>query len=197
MKRREALQKTLLISGTAVSASTLFSLLQSCQKQPRIAWQPVFLNEDQAVFISTIVDAWLPKTSTPGALDMKVDMFLDLLFAKVYDAGGQAAVVGFIDQTNERCVKEFGKNFVELDNEERASALRSMESESGTFNPSVWGTAVGNQKPVGFYRSLKSTAMWGYFSSEEIGKNVLNYDPIPGRYDGCIPLSEVGNNWSL
>ncbi len=56
----------------------------------------------------------------------------------------------------------------------------------------------GEQEPVGFYRQLKSMALWGYFSSEEIGMKHLNYDPIPGEYRGCIPLDEVGGkNWSL
>ncbi|MCA6078910.1 gluconate 2-dehydrogenase subunit 3 family protein [Fulvivirga sedimenti] len=197
MKRREALQKTLLMTGTAASASTLFSLLQSCQQQPRINWKPLFLNEDQAVFISTIVDTWLPKTDTPGALDVKVDMFLDMVFSRLYDENGKSQVIQFIDQTNEESRQKFGKSFADLASKDRAEILSRKESEAGTFNPGVWGTAVGKQQPVGFYRSLKSTAMWGYFSSEEIGKNVLNYDPIPGGYNGCIPLSDVGNSWSL
>ena len=27
---------------------------------------------------------------------------------------------------------------------------------------------------------------------------VLLYDPVPGRYDGCIPIDQVGRrNWTL
>ena len=29
--------------------------------------------------------------------------------------------------------------------------------------------------------------------SEEIGENVLWYDPVPGQQKGCVPLSEAGN----
>ncbi len=36
-----------------------------------------------------------------------------------------------------------------------------------------------------------------HYSIKEIGKNVLNYDPIPGEYLGCIPLSDVVTTWSL
>jgi hypothetical protein len=76
----------------------------------------------------------------------------------------------------------------------------STVASTGTspkFAPKVWGTGVGPQEPVGFYRDLKSAVLYAYFSSEEIGKNVLSYDPIPGEYRGCMPLSEVGNTWSL
>jgi hypothetical protein len=30
-----------------------------------------------------------------------------------------------------------------------------------------------------------------------VGKEVLNYDPVPGHYDGCVPLSDIGNAWTL
>ena len=36
-----------------------------------------------------------------------------------------------------------------------------------------------------------------YFTSEPVGKNVLHYDPIPGQFAGCVPISEVGNvSWT-
>jgi hypothetical protein len=48
-----------------------------------------------------------------------------------------------------------------------------------------------------FFHLVKELTLLGYFTSEPIGKNVLHYDPIPGRFDGCIPLAEVGNvSWT-
>lgn len=128
---------------------------------------------------------------------MKVDLFIDLVISRVFDAGGQQAILAEINAFDADCKTQFGAGFRELDAEDRAAYLGKKEQESPTFNGKVWGTAVGEQKPVGFYRTIKSMALWGYFSSEEIGKNVLSYDPIPGEYKGCIPLSDVGNSWSL
>jgi hypothetical protein len=49
----------------------------------------------------------------------------------------------------------------------------------------------------GFFRLIRSATVLGYFTSEEVGRNVLNYDPVPGRYDGCVPIDEVGRrNWT-
>ncbi|WP_332910775.1 gluconate 2-dehydrogenase subunit 3 family protein [Algoriphagus boritolerans] len=59
------------------------------------------------------------------------------------------------------------------------------------------GDSSGPKRASRIYRSLKSTVLWAYFTSEGIGKNVLSYDPIPGEFKGCIPVSEVGNTWSL
>jgi hypothetical protein len=197
MNRRNALRKTALLAGSAVAAPSLFSLLQSCKQQNRLEWTPIFLNEDQARFITSFVDTILPKTDTPGALDVKADIFLDLVFAKTYDKKAQENMASEIDTFNANCKSNHGKVFADLSTEDKKAVLQKAESESGKFNPGVWGSAVGKQEPVGFYRTLKSMTIWAYFSSEEIGLNYLSYDPVPGEYKGCIPLSDVGNTWTL
>lgn len=197
MERREALKKTAMIAGSTAVIPSLFSLLQSCQEQTALDWKPTFLSDDHARLITTLVDTLLPKTETPGALDMKVHMFIDLVFRKVYDVAGQQLVTAEMTVFNLNCKEKFGDGFSELSTGDRAEVLKEEEATSPKYNGQVWGTAVGKQEPVGFYRSIKSLALWGYFSSEEIGKNVMSYDPIPGEYSGCIPLTDVGNTWSL
>jgi hypothetical protein len=44
---------------------------------------------------------------------------------------------------------------------------------------------------------VREFALLGFFTSERIGKEVLVFDPIPGGYKPCIPLSEVGNAWTI
>ncbi len=198
MDRRTALRRTTLLAGTVLGAPSLAALLQACAKQDRLTWEPQFLGTDHARFVSAFVDFLLPPTSTPGGLAVKVDIFLDLVFARLYDKTGQQRVVSEIEAFNARCRERFGRDLVDLNASEKADVFRTAEAASATFNPSVWGTAVGKQEPVGFYRQLKSAALWGYFSSEEIGKHHLNYDPIPGEFRGCIPLDDVGGkSWSL
>jgi hypothetical protein len=126
-----------------------------------------------------------------------VDLFIDKVVHALYDEESQKAVLAEMDAFNADCKATLGDNFSALSNEEKAQFLREMEKGSAKFNGAVWGTAVGKQEPVGFYRSIKSMMLWGYFTSQEIGKNVLSYDPIPGNYNGCIPLSDIGNTWSL
>lgn len=197
MNRREALKRTAALGGAAVGTTSLMTLLQSCQSQPRLGWQSQFLSADHARLVTALVDTLLPATDTPGGLDVKVDMFIDLAYARMLDAPAQEAQTAQLDAFNTTCTDKFGKPFHELDAAQRAEILREEEARAPKFNGGVWGTAVGEQEPVGFYRSFKSMAIWAYCSSEEIGKNVLNYDPIPGPYQGCIPFEEVGKVWSL
>jgi hypothetical protein len=194
MERREALKQTALFG---VATAIFPSLLQSCKDVSRLNWQPKFLSVKHAELVSALVDTLLPKTETPGALEMKVDIFIDLVYGKLNGKAGQKEMDKGMDDFNATCKEKFGEAFADLSLENKTKILKMEEVSSPKFNGSVWGTAVGKQEPVGFYRSLKSTALWAYFSSEDIGLNVLSYDPVPGPYQGCIPLSDVGNTWSL
>lgn len=197
MNRRNALKRTGILTGAAILTPTLLTIMQSCQAEDRLEWQPLFLDQDEAKFIATFVDTILPRTKTPGALDVKVDMFIDRLVAETYDKGGQESFRQEIKKFNEECTRDFGAPFAELSADKKAEVCQAAEKTSGQFNGGVWGTAVGEQKPIGFYRSLKSMSIWLYFSSEEIGENVLNYDPIPQKYEGCLNVDDIGNRWSL
>lgn len=197
MNRRKAIRKAGLMAGTSAIIPSFLALLQSCREEPRLDWKPLFFNEAEARFIAALVETILPRTDTPGALDVKVDIFLDKVFAKTYDEGAQLRIRSDIDRFNTDCKQTFGDEFVGLNKDDQAAVLQATEPNSGEINGGVWGTVVGKQEPVGFYRSIKSMALWAYLSSEEIGENVLSYDPIPTVYQGCIPLSDVGNSWSL
>lgn len=197
MKRREAIKKTTLLGGTAVLSTSLLALWQSCKSAPRLDWQPQFLNTDHAQLVSALVDTLLPKTDTPGGLEVKVDMLVDLIYAKTVDEEGQKNIVSEMDAFNDKCISRFGKVFHELDRDQRNSIIQEEETSAPKFGRGVWGLTVEDNGPVGFYRSFKSMAIWGYCTSEEIGMNQLNYDPVPGDYKGCVPLAEVGKVWSL
>ncbi|MDG1570844.1 gluconate 2-dehydrogenase subunit 3 family protein [Robiginitalea sp. M366] len=197
MDRRKALKTTGLLAGATLAMPAALSLLQSCQGEAGPSWEPLFFTGAEARLVSALADTLLPRTDTPGALDVKVDIFIDRLLARAYPPEGQQTMREALAGFDQHCQDTAGAVFADLDNEARGQILQAAEQTDGQFGKSVWGTAVGEQQPMGFYRPFKSTVIWAYFSSEEIGENVLSYDPIPGAYRGCVPLSEIGNRWSL
>jgi len=197
MNRRKALKQAGFLAGATVCMPSFLTLLQSCKNETRLDWQPEFFQEKEAKTISTLVEMILPRTDTPGALDVKVDMFIDKVVAQTYDKESQEAIRNQIAVFNAECHTTYGNDFSNLDETEKVEVLKTEEANSGKFNPGVWGTTVGEQEPVGFYRGLKAMAIWAYFTSEEIGEEILSYDPIPGGFEPCKPISEVGNRWSL
>ena len=199
MDRRTALRRAGFLAGAALTTPTLVGLLQSCGADTAagLDWTPTFLSGEEARFLSSFLDTLLPRTDTPGALDVGVDRFLDKVYTELYDEKGKAFIQEQFAALNAEAKAAYGDDFADLSNDDRLAFLRQKEADSPTFNPSVWGSVVGKQEPVGFYRQLKSSALWGYVTSEEVGTEVLTYLPVPGPYRGCIPFEEVGRRYSL
>lgn len=197
MDRRKAIQRSGYITAGAILAPSLLSMFQSCQTENRLDWTPQFFTESEANCITSLLDVILPRTETPGALDVNVDVFMDKVIAESYTDEGRQRMRDNISNFNVKCESKFGKPFAQLTTDQQTEILNAEEASDGKFSGSVWGTAVGPQEEIGFYRSFKATAISAYFSSEEIGKNILNYDPIPQGYNGCVPLNDIGNRWTF
>ena len=52
-----------------------------------------------------------------------------------------------------------------------------------------------NDKP--FFQRMKELTVTGYFTSEIGATKALEYLPIPGKFQGCIPLKPNQKAWAL
>ncbi|CAN0381294.1 unnamed protein product [Ectocarpus sp. 4 AP-2014] len=78
-----------------------------------------------------------------------------------------------------------------------------LQSLSGSEKLNILNTLESSKEDAlkdvrSAYLSLKQQTIAYYLSTEEIGKNYLNYLPIPGKYEACISLEDVnGKAWAL
>lgn len=197
MNRRDALKQSSLILGYTFSASALSQIWTGCAPKNSTDWTPDFFSEDQFRVISAMAERILPTTDTPGARDLNIDRFIDLMVSNTFSEKDQQALLSEMAGFEKACQDAMGESFSELSAEQQESFLLEQEKNANTVNHAIWGETIGKQKPVPFYRKIKSMVLLGYFTSEEVGKNLLTYDPVPGSQAGCIPLSDVGNAYSL
>jgi hypothetical protein len=197
MNRRQALKKSGLLVGIGLSTGAVASMMQSCSGQDRVDWEPVFFSQEEASTVAAMVDVLLPQTETPGGLELKIDLFVDLMFKESLSPEDQKHVRDGLASFLSQQKSVYGKPFPELDIEDKEKVMQELGDQSNTFNVAVWGSPIGEQAPLDFYRRLRQFALMGYFTSEEIGKNVMNYDPIPGEYEACIPLEPGQKIWTL
>ena len=86
-----------------------------------------------------------------------------------------------------------GKSFIDSSPEQRTILLTKLEQEAAKEPPTIWGFDTQKDVPqITFYRKTKELTLLGYFTSKEIGKEILLYDPVPGHYLSDIPVSQVG-----
>jgi len=84
MKRRDLLKTGVYGLAGVTLSSTLISSLQSCSSIEK--YNPIFFSKTEFSLLSNIVDFFIPKTETPGALDMKVPQFIDVIISETYNA---------------------------------------------------------------------------------------------------------------
>ncbi|MBK8703502.1 MAG: gluconate 2-dehydrogenase subunit 3 family protein [Saprospiraceae bacterium] len=197
MTRREALRNTALISGYALAMPSLAAILQSCAGQKRPEWLPNFFSQGHADMITEIVEMLLPHTEDlPGAWDLGVHAFVDKFVGMVFEAEDQEKFKGGLDDITQQCQTAYGKPFMECSKEQQYELLNKIDVEQRA--------KVKEQPNEDIYwptfLKIKDVAFLGYFTHEKIGMDVLVYDPIPGVYQGCIPVTEVGGGkrtWAL
>jgi hypothetical protein len=180
MSRREAIRRAALVAGVAAFAPAWLSLVNG----ERVSAQAGALSAEQLALVAAIADRILPRTDTPGASDVGVPAFIDRLYSGfMTDAERQMLSAGLAG-VQAASAAAHRNSFSALTVAQQDDLLRGIaRAEDG--------------QPQGFFRVFRSATILGYFTSEVVGKNVLHYDPIPGRYDGCLPISDVGNrNWT-
>lgn len=191
MKRREALKVSAALLGYGLASPVFSGMLTGCQVEAGEDWTPIFFSPEQARTIAEVAEHILPRTDTPGAKDVFVHRFMDKLIAECYEEEKQQSFLRGLQSFQSFCQTEVGNSFEDCDVSEKDIILKAQEETSD--QPT--GEELGGGPS--FYRQIKGLTLLGYFSSEEVGKNVLNYDPIPGKFVGCVPLEEIGNAWTL
>lgn len=207
MKRRQALKNIGLGAGFLVVSPTVISLLQSCTNEPE--FNPVFITKGEGHALRRVVDLIIPSDDTvPGAVDVGVHSFIDSFWNEVIPEKEQALVkVGFgvfADKYRSTFDKELEAGRPEEFDQLLSHYLKTSKEEQKAFGEKMGEfykayeedpTALPDTDAAMFslLSNVRGMTIWSWKTSEQIGENVLWYDPIPGQQKGCLPLSEAGN----
>jgi len=190
MNRREALKRTATITGLAISSSITLSILESCQPKGEINWQPQFLSEEEARLVAAISETILPESDTPGASELHLYEFIDMMLKDTFSEDVQKkfkeGLAAFSATTN----KDYSKPFEKCSQNQKTEIIQAEETRSYE--------QLSQTKQRSAYLTIKQLTLLGFFTSECVMTNLLNYNPVPTRYDGCITIDEneklyVGN----
>lgn len=199
MKRREVLQHTAAILGYAITGPALAGILNGCKAQPELAFKPEFFSVQQAALVAALAEIIIPKTDTPGAIDVGVPMFIDRMLKEVYPKESQDAFLKNLSDFDNGAREAYNNAFLDCSDDQKISYFKEQHDtavgNSGSGNSSGWWNAgVQTSKP--FMIELKELTLLGFFSSEAGATKVLQYNQVPGPYRGCVPLAEVGKTWA-
>ena len=87
--------------------------------------------------------------------------------------------------------KQFLAEFIPIFEKHHTKAINDATGGGPT---GWWNAGTGSDKP--FVLKVKELVLVGYFTSEPGATQVLQYNPVPGPFKGCVPYAEVGKAWA-
>lgn len=225
--RREAVRRTALLLGGAISAPTLAGVLAGCGGD-RLGPGGRILTGRQLATVGEIAEHIIPETETPGAKAVGVDRFIDEMLAVYYPEEERALFLAGLADVDERALLAHGRPFLDCTSEEQLELLLELDRES--FAPArpaeppaadvrerldgggsplppeaesdsirwIHGEARRQDgRSLPFFRTMKELTVVGYYTSE-VGATVeLRHEAVPGRWEGCVPFGQIGRTWAV
>lgn len=186
MERREAIKKTALLLGTTISAGTIAAILNGCQPTGQPDWQPKTLSLEEAKLAGQIAERILPASDTPGAKDLYVDEFIDIMLTDCYNSQAIEQFKAGLKKVDIAAVGAHGKSFLECNSQQQDGIIRQLDQKAQDYLNQT--TPESTAKP--FFLHIKELTLLGYFTSEYAMTELINFNPIPGSYNGCIDIDK-------
>lgn len=181
MNRRELLALITAATGTAMIGGT--ALLSGCATRPA----PTNFSAENIALLDEIAETILPRTNTPGAKDAKVGEFMNVYVTDCYTLDERTIFHKGLLSFEESCNKTYNRNFMALQQSEREDFINQLDRQAKA------DVATGK---VHYFTMIKQLTLFGFFTSEPGGTQVLRHAPIPGRYDGELPYKPGDRGWA-
>ncbi|WP_345015315.1 gluconate 2-dehydrogenase subunit 3 family protein [Aestuariibaculum suncheonense] len=196
-----------VLLGGVVASSTLFTVLVSCREEVKSEQSLLsFFNDEERAVLSHLVGLILPASDTVGAMDVNVPIFINRVLEHVLNRTeqmqfikGQDYFIGKfksifkkeVSQGNQSEFLEILTAYFDVSEDKQQQIFKIMEQSEND---------VENEELYYIYKYLtfiRHYTLYGYYTSEIVGKEILNYDPFPGAYEPCVPVTAVGNSSSI
>lgn len=177
MKTRREFLRELIVSVGGVSA------LAACGDAPvvvaTVAGEPGrFHTAEEMELVSRLSELIIPRTETPGALDVNVPGYIDGLMADWANEETRAAHRRALAEISSRL--SANSDFLALDEAGAEAALAELDRSA--FEESA--------DELGGYRSFKSYVTRSYFATEGGAREELQWVGVPGRWDPNVVVSD-------
>ncbi|HEX7987913.1 MAG TPA: gluconate 2-dehydrogenase subunit 3 family protein, partial [Duganella sp.] len=144
-------------------------------------------NPDQLALTGVLAEMIIPATDTPGALAAGAHQAIGRLLLDCESAANQRRFVAGLAMLDKVAGAEGGAGFAALPAARRGELMALMEAGGAPFT----------NTDKRFFIQLKALTVFAYCTSEAGATLALSYLPVPGGYQGNVPLARVGRAWAL
>jgi hypothetical protein len=191
MNRRDAIARVgLLVGGTVVGANAFLTGCAPKRTEEGVAG--LNFSTENLGFLDEVGETILPETqASPGAKAAKIGDFMKAIVSDCYEETDQKIFMDGIAKLNQVADEKFGDDFVSLSAEDKIKLLVELDNEAKEHQKNK-----KKDDPQHYFTMMKQLTLWGYFTSEVGSTKALRYNPVPGRYEGCIDYKKGDKAWS-
>ena len=197
LTRREALKRVAWLMGGTVCASAILAIQKGYSATTPVGRKPSILTPSQMSIVSAVSEIMIPRTDTPGAIDVGVPRFIDLMLEDVYTQKDREHYLAGLADFDAAAHTEQGKEFLALEPTHQVALVRRFHDAAVIEDQRPARLREDLQRP--FILMTKELTLLGFFTSEAGATQVLQYVAVPGSYHACIPVEQAGNGktWAV
>jgi hypothetical protein len=182
MNRRIALKQLGFITAGV-------ALLPGCVKEAArpasIGLKNIQISGNQEAMLAEVAETLIPATDMPGAKAMNVPQFVLRMVDDCQPIEAQKDFEKGIAEFEQAVDKKYGKSFEALSVSDRQAFLKELDVAARAEREK------DNMSPVSkFYALTRRYTIQGFTSSEYVLTKVLPYNMIPGKFIGCVPITD-------
>jgi gluconate 2-dehydrogenase gamma chain len=197
LTRREALKRVAWLMGGTVSASAILATQKGYSVTTPAGRKPSILTPPQMSIVSAVSEIVIPRTDTPGAIDVGVPRFIDLMLGDVCTQKDREHYLAGLADFDAAAHTEQGKEFLALEPTHQVALVRRFHDAAVIEDQRAARLREDLQRP--FILMTKELTLLGFFTSEAGATQVLQYVAVPGSYHACLPVEQAGNGktWAV
>jgi methylmalonyl-CoA mutase N-terminal domain/subunit len=176
INRRQAVERISLMLGGALSTQITAGLMG----QVLNSGASVDVTETMKALLTELADVIIPTTDTPGAKAAGAEAFIIRVMRDCYVLEDQETFYAGLAKIDEASQAAQGKGFVALSPEQKIAIVEDTMKTNKDF-----------------FKQMKALTVTGYFTSEIGATQALEYLPIPGKFEGDVPLKPGQKAWAI
>jgi len=175
VSRREVLQGLIVSMGGATALSACGGIANVIATSP--AGSAHFYTESEMALLSRICELIIPRTETPGALDVNVPGYLDSLMSEWASTDTKNQHRQSLDQISADLDERVRGSFLMASNDSAEQALTALDAKAFEADNTLQG-----------YRTLKGYITQAFFATEGGATEELKWVAFPGRWDPSVDI---------
>jgi len=190
INRRIALERISIILGGTLSIQLTAAIVgQVLNEDTNFS-----VTAEQVALLEDLTEIIIPTTDTPGAKSANAANFILRVIRDCYLLSDQEFFYAGLDRINKISKNNYGKSFIEITNKEKIKIVTELaESEKALINKVINKTF----NKTGFFKLMRELTVTGYFISEIGATQALAYLPIPGSFNGDVPINPGQKAWAI